>query len=177
MVNRRFLSAAAVAGLLIAVAGGVAAQPERRGATLDDLLTEMRGLREDLRQTTGASMRMQLLTARLSLQEQRLAVLSNQRAEILTRLAGAVRERVEIQTRMKNIQGAMQDTSPQMRAQVEGALKADASRLSERLQAEEQLRAQETDINAMIASEQGRWQDFNGRLDDLERSLLPGAPR
>ncbi len=176
MLNRRFLSVA-VALLLMVVAGGVAAQPERKGATLDDVLTEMRGLRDDLRQTTGASMRMQLLTARLTLQEQRIAVLSNQRAEILARLAAAVRERVEIQTRMKNLQGAVQVTSPEMRAQVEDALKADASRVSERVQAEEQLRAQETDVNAMIASEQGRWQDFNARLDDLERSLPPAAPR
>jgi chromosome segregation ATPase len=177
MLNRRFLSAAAVAGLLIAVAGGVAAQSERKAATLDDLLTEMRGLREDLRKTTGASMRMQLLTARLSLQEQRIAVLSNQRVELQARLAAVVQERSEIQTRMKNIQGAMQDTGPEMRAQFEGALKADASRVSERLQAEEQLRVQQTDLDAMIASEQDRWQDFNARLDDLERSLAAEGPR
>jgi hypothetical protein len=33
------------------------------------------------------------------------------------------------------------------------------------------LRAQESELSAQIASEQGRWQDFNSRLDELERSL------
>jgi predicted nuclease with TOPRIM domain len=97
--------------------------------------------------------------------------------ELLARLAAVVQERSEIQARMKTIQSAMQETSPEMRAQVEGALKADASRVSERLQAEEQLRVQQTDLDAMIASEQGRWQDFNARLDDLERSLAAEGPR
>jgi chromosome segregation ATPase len=177
MLNRRSFGTASVAGLLIVVDGGAAAQPERKPATLTDLLTEMRGLRADLARTSSASMRMQLLTARLSLQEQRIAVLANQRADLLAQLAAVVRERVEIETRMKNFQSAMEGAGPEMRAQVESALKADAARRAERVQAEEQLRAQETDINGMIASEQDRWQDFNARLDDLERSLTPVAPR
>jgi hypothetical protein len=37
--------------------------------------------------------------------------------------------------------------------------------------AEQQLRAQESDFSAQIAAEQNRWQDFNNRLDELERSL------
>ena len=36
---------------------------------------------------------------------------------------------------------------------------------------EQQLRAQESDFSAQIAAEQNRWQDFNNRLDELERSL------
>jgi hypothetical protein len=64
-----------------------------------------------------------------------------------------------------------------MRAEVEAALKGDAQRLSESAKAEQQLRVQQTDLDAMIASEQGRWQDFNARLDVLESSLAPEAPR
>jgi hypothetical protein len=37
--------------------------------------------------------------------------------------------------------------------------------------AERDLRAQEADLAAQIAAEQNRWQDFNSRLDELERSL------
>jgi chromosome segregation ATPase len=177
MLNRRFLGASVVAVLLVTVAAVVGAQPERKAATLDDLLTEMRGLRADLAQTAGANMRMQLLTARLSLQEQRIAVLANQRADLLAQLAAAARERVEIEMRVKRLQGSMQDVGPQMRAEVEAALKGDAQRLSESAKAEQQLRVQQTDLDAMIASEQGRWQDFNGRLDDLERSLPSNTPR
>jgi chromosome segregation ATPase len=122
-------------------------------------------------------MRMQLLTARLSLQEQRIAVLANQRADLLVRLAPAVRERVEMETRVKNIQDGMSGSSPQMREETESALKAETERLSQRLEAEQQLRRQETDLAGMIELERGRWQEFNGRLDELERSLSTGRPR
>lgn len=161
--------------MLIAVV--VSAQAERRPATLDDLLTEMRGLRADLKETATVTTRAQLLAARLTLQEQRIAVLSNQRAELLARLAAAERERVEIQTRVKGLQDSRQEAPPQMREEIEGALKAETTRLSQRVQFEQQLRLQDTDLTGLIASEQGRWQEFNGRLDELERSLSARTPR
>ena len=177
MTNRRFFTAAAVAGSLLVVVGVIAAQPARTPATLDDLLTEIRGIRADLGQTASASIRVQLLTARLTLQEQRIAVLSNQRADVLAQLAVVVKERVELEMRVKHLQSAMLEVNSEMRAEVAGALKAETPRLAQSLQAEQQLRQQETDLTAMIASEQGRWQDFNARLDDVERSLTPGTPR
>ena len=177
MVGRRFFSSAAVGVCIILIGVAVSAQAERRAATLDDLLTEMRGVRADLARTATASMRMQLLTARLTLQEQRIAVLSNQRADLLGRLAAAQRERVEVETRVKELQDSRQESPPQMREELEGALKAETTRLSQRLQVEQQLRSQETDLTGQIASEQGRWQEFNGRLDELERSLSAGTPR
>jgi len=36
---------------------------------------------------------------------------------------------------------------------------------------ERQLQAQDAQLAAEIAEEQNRWQDFNTRLDDLEKSL------
>jgi len=123
MDGRRFSSAAALAVCLTLIAVAVSAQGERRVATLDDLLSEMRGLRADLAQTGSASMRMQLLTARLTLQEQRIAVLSHQRADLLARLAAAERERVEVETRVKGLQDSRQEASPQMREESESALR------------------------------------------------------
>jgi hypothetical protein len=37
--------------------------------------------------------------------------------------------------------------------------------------AELRLRAQDTQLSDEIATEQNRWQEFNNRLDELERSL------
>lgn len=177
MVGRRFSVATAVAGFLVVVAAIVSAQTERKAATLDDLLGEMQGLRADLGRTAHATMRMQLLIARLSLQEQRIAVLANQRADVSARLAAAVRERVEIETRVKNLQNAIPGASLQQREEIEGALKGESQLLSQRLEAERQLGLQETDLTGMIESERGRWQDFNVRLDELERSLPAGTAR
>lgn len=177
MVRRHVFSAASVTLCLMAIGVAVSAQAERKTATLDDLLTEMQGLRADLAQNASTSMRMQLLTARLTLQEQRIAVLSNQRAELLARVAAAERDRVEVETRVKGLRDDSQRASAQMREEVEGALKAETTTLSQRVQFEQQLRSQETDLSALIASEQARWQDFNGRLDDLERSLSSAKTR
>ena len=177
MVGRRFFVATAVAGFLVGVAAFVSAQAERKAATLDDLLAEMQGLRADLGRTSNATIRMQLLIARLSLQEQRIAVLSNQRADVSARLAAAVRERVEVETRVKNLQNAIPGANLQMREEIESALKSESQLLSQRLEAERQLGLQETDLTGMIESERGRWQDFNVRLDELERSLPAGTAR
>ena len=126
-------------GLLVVGAVAASGRAQRQPATADDLLNEIRGLRADLRQTTRASAQMQLLTARLQLQEQRLAVLSNQRAGVTARLSVESRERADAEARVRTF--------------------------------EENETAQESDLSAQIASEQNRWQDFNNRLDELERSL------
>jgi hypothetical protein len=36
---------------------------------------------------------------------------------------------------------------------------------------EQELRAQQTELVSAVNDEQGRWVDFKGRLDELERSL------
>jgi hypothetical protein len=56
-------------------------------------------------------------------------------------------------------------------------LKAETTRLSQRLQVEQQLRSQDMDLTGLIAAEQSRWQEFNAGLDELERSLSARTPR
>jgi hypothetical protein len=51
------------------------------------------------------------------------------------------------------------------------------STLAQHQRREQQLRAQEAELSGLIAAEQGRWQEFNARLDDLERSLPTTTPR
>ena len=75
-------------GVLIAVGVAIASgQAQRSPATLDEVVNEIRGLRADLKMSTAATTQVQLLTVRLQLQEQRLAVLSNQRNDVMARLA------------------------------------------------------------------------------------------
>jgi hypothetical protein len=60
----------AIAGAgIFALAAGTAGQTV---SSNDPLLAEVRALRADLNQATGASIRTQLLVARLTLQEQRI---------------------------------------------------------------------------------------------------------
>jgi hypothetical protein len=74
-------------GLLVAV--HATGQTQRTPATMDDLLEEIQGLRGDLTRSSTSGTRAQILTARLSLQEQRINDLGRQ----FTTLPGQTRRR------------------------------------------------------------------------------------
>jgi hypothetical protein len=57
------------------------------------------------------------------------------------------------------------------RAELEGMEKHFKAEYAQHREAEQQLRTQESDLSTLIVAEQNRWQDFNNRLDELERSL------
>src|SRR5262249_45985123 len=159
-------------GLLVAAAVAASGQSQRPPATLDDLLGEIRGLRADLRQTTRASAQMQLLTARLQLQEQRIAVLANHRADITARLAVETPLRADAERRVR----AFDEEKPANEsvgipgAELAAMEKQFKAEYAQHRDAEQQLRTQESELSAQIAAEQNRWQEFNNRLDELERS-------
>lgn len=163
----------AIAGAFIVGVAAVGGQAQRQPATLDDLLNEVRALRADLRQSSGVTSRMQLLTARLSLQEQRITVLANQRADVTARLAIEARLRADAERQAQVFdENASRNTELGIsRGELEAQERFFTGTLAQHRDAERQLRAQESDLSAQVASEQGRWQDFNSRLDELERSL------
>jgi len=169
MRNKIILAAAAV--LVIAAAGS--AQSQRAGATLDDVVSELRGMRADLRQTTRVSSQMQLLTARLQLQEQRITTLANQRADVVAKLTVESQARAEAESRIQKFD-EMKTRNQDLgisREELEGTLKAFQQQFDLHRGLEMQYRAQESQLSAEMANEQNRWQDFNARLDELERSL------
>jgi len=90
MFKQRLFRTAGVAGVvLIGIAAVVAGQsarvaPSTTTASLDDLLAEVRELRAEIHQAAGASIRTQLLVARLQLQEQRLNAVFRRRAPPIT---------------------------------------------------------------------------------------------
>jgi hypothetical protein len=162
-----------VLGLLVVGAVAASGQAQRSPATLDDLLNEIRGLRADLRQTTRVSTQMQLLTARLQLQEQRITVLANQRADVTARLAVETRLRTDAERRVQTFdeEKPTNEAVGISRAELADMEKHFKAEYAQHRDAEQQLRAQESDFSAQIAAEQNRWQDFNSRLDELERSF------
>jgi hypothetical protein len=162
-----------VLGLLVAGAVAASGQSQRQPATLDDVVAEIRALRADLKASAAATTRTQLLTARLQLQEQRITVLANQRADVTTRLGVESRLREDAERRVRTFE-ENKNTNESLgisRAELEGTERHFKSEYAQHRSAEQQLRAQESDFSAQIAAEQNRWQDFNDRLDELERSL------
>jgi len=162
-----------LAGVFVVGAVTLGGQAQRQPATLDDVVSELRALRADLQRTGGTTARMQLLTARLSAQEQRIGILASQRANITPRLIEATRQRTELESQVQrfedmNTKHVPSEVPP---ADLEGMLQNFKNTLAHFRDAERQLRMQDDQLSAEIANEQSRWLDFNGRLDALEREL------
>src|SRR5262245_50803779 len=84
----RVLQPAVLASVLaIVVTSIVAGQQQQRAATTDDLLAEIRGLRTDMNHAAENTIRTQLVTARLTLQEGRLSALALQLNNVRQQLA------------------------------------------------------------------------------------------
>ena len=169
-MRRHFIAFTAVVLVGAAVVSGRA---QRQPASLDDVVTELRALRGDLQRTGGATARMQLLTARLTAQEQRIGILASQRANITPRLIEATRQRAELESQVKRLEDMSTRHIPSEvpPADLEGMLQNFKNTLAHFSDAERQLRRQDDQLAAEIANEQTRWLDFNGRLDVLEREL------
>jgi len=162
-----------LSGAIVVSAVALSGQAQRQPSTLDDVVNELRALRADLRQTTRGSTQMQLLTARLTLQEQRLAVLSNQRQVVVSKLGEVTSARAEAEAQLKRFE-SLDSKSPEGQLpheQLQPMLDQFKRVIATHREAEQQLRAQETQLSTEISNEQNRWFDFNNRLDELERSL------
>jgi chromosome segregation ATPase len=166
-------SVIALVAVVLVGAVAVSGRAQRQPASLDDVVNELRAIRVDLQHTSGATARMQLLTARLTAQEQRIGILSSQRANITPRLIEATRQRAELESQVRRLEDMNTRHIPSEvpPADLEPMLENFKNTLAHFRDAERQLRTQDDQLSAEIASEQTRWVDFNGRLDALEREL------
>lgn len=169
----RVLTMLAVLGL-----SGPAAAQTAPGTRAEDaiaaLAAEFRALRAELAETARASLRLQVLTARLQAQEQRIIHLDRQRSESTARRAQTEQMRAMTASQLGQFD-AMQDaakaTSPEERRAIEQMLRETKERLAQQDETLQQLRLEENEAQNALAQEQGRWSDLNARLDELERSL------
>ena len=181
MARSRITSSLAVALLFVGLAARVAAQAPTEStakaveAAPDALLMEVRALRDDIQRYAGATIRVQLLLARLQLQEQRINSLGAQVVEVRSQMAGNAKEQSEAADRVKRYTSVLDnpaaDFPPEERRDIQNSIPGWRLNL-QRLQVEGQrLSAQEADLASQISTEQARWMDFNTRLDELEKSL------
>ena len=144
---------------MIAV-GGAAGQAQRPAATLDDLVTEVRAMRGEINRAATASIRTQLLTARMTLQELRLSTAAQQLANVRQQLAES---RIRLAPSTDQIRPAM-ETNSQILAPLRYSVQQEQRRTQE-------LRNEEAELVRLVESEEDRWIDFNARLDEMERTL------
>jgi hypothetical protein len=163
--------------VLGAAAAPVSAQNARAAASSESdaiavLTREIRALRQEIAETARASLRLQLLTARIQAQEQRIIYLDRQRSEAATRRAGAEQARNAIAAQIQTFTGnELSKATPEQRRDMEGMVTMIKQQMATHDAAVTQLQIEESDAAAALAQEQGRWADLNQRLEDLERSL------
>jgi hypothetical protein len=163
---------------IVALIGVVSGQASRTivPTGMDELLAEVRGLRVEINQAATTSIRMQVLVARVGLQEQRINVVAKQLADVRQQLPGTdPRLAVEIDRIEEELRRAVIDSKE--RKAMEDELPGMKAALQQQLSRQQALRSQEAELSALLATEQARWTEFNDRLDVLERSLTTQTSR
>lgn len=158
------LAAALVTGLpAFAVAQ---APPPVRPAMLDDVVAEVRALRADIQKMAGASVRAQLLVARLQAQEQRIAGIARELAQTEEQMRGLEAARNPFAAAwLKELE---KEPSKPDEAEFAAALKAQLEKLQN---GDPVLKERQASLTQLLAEEQARWTAFNAQLEALEREL------
>lgn len=138
-----------------------------------ELLVEVRALRIAMERSATVGARIQLLVARVQLQEQRIAELSRRAAAVRDELSKMDMGIAQFADQLIDMQAALDRgiSDPKQRVQMERELehlKAEQARPNKRRQ---DLLNEESLLSQQLAADQGRWSDVNGQLDELERSL------
>jgi chromosome segregation ATPase len=174
--NRRSSHMRATTAVVTLVALFIAGSAASHGAAqeppgvLPALLTEVRGLRAAMEQMASAGPRVQLALGRLQLQEQRVSTLVRRLETVRDNLAAAQRQYAQHQNQLAQFDGAAK-SNPAEREDVEHMLTLFKGEMSAAAASVQRLTAEESSLAADIATEQGRWEEFNGRLEELERTL------
>ena len=159
---------------IVAVGAAVPGQTQTAApSTMEALLTEVRGLRGEVHQAAGASIRTQLLVARLSLQEQRINGVAKQLTDVQTQRAAIEGPTAQFDQRFNRLEELLRSAStpPDQRHQLEQEMESMKLVRGDMRQRLQRLVNQESTFAAQLATEQSRWVEFNDRLDQIEREI------
>ena len=120
----------------------------------------------------SAGPRVQLALGRLQLQEQRLNTLIVKLDGIRDKLVMNQRQAVQRQQQMAQLEMAVRDApNAEEREQANHMIVMMKGEITDAQTEVQRLTVEEATTAAEISSEQNRWNDFNQRLEELERTL------
>jgi outer membrane murein-binding lipoprotein Lpp len=160
---KQTLIAPAVVGLMTLLSGQTPST-QARPASIDDLVTEVRALRADVQQMADASIRAQLLVARLQVQEQRIAGIARQLTETEEQIRALDGVRNPFVTQMlkdfdkEPVEPGEVNLFAGMKAQLEKIENGDPV-----------LKERQATLSHLLSDEQARWLTFNAQLEELEK--------
>jgi chromosome segregation ATPase len=145
--------------------------------TAAQLLQEVRALRLAIERMTVAGTRAQLLFGRLQMQEQRMTSLAKQLQDTRARLASVQRDRRDHASKIEALTEEIDRASnAEQRLDMERALKMAKQTLPQIDQQVSALQAEDAGIGQALSTEQARWIELNGRLEELEGQLAAKNP-
>lgn len=137
-----------------------------------ELLVEVRALRIAMERSATVGARIQLLVARVQLQEQRIAELSRRSVAVREELARIESGAASATGEIKRMEGYLERGVPaDDRQQVERQIELLKTQLALPEKRRQDLLNEESLLSQQMAADQGRWSDVNSQLDELERSL------
>ena len=167
----------AAAGTVAAYAAPTAAEERGQPSGHPELLEEVRALRVAIERLTVAGARAQLLLGRLQMQEERVTVLTGQAQDIRARLLEMQRDRETNVTEIKGLSATLNDLPTDERVRISARIDSMRRQIKRFDQQLRDLEAQDATLTATLATEHGRWQHLNDRLEELERTLAGEARR
>ena len=165
-----------VALLVAALAGDAALQrvqaQQARPDPIAELLVEVRELRIAMERLASAGPRMQLLTSRLAIQEERANRAARDLEGIRSEIENARNETQGLRMQAKMVEDTLPKTAePRERDELERQTPMIPGRLDALTARDQVLRAREAEAVGTVGQEQARWHDLSLRLDELERAL------
>jgi chromosome segregation ATPase len=147
--------------------------------TLQALLSEVRLLRQDLRTTTVAAQRSQILIYRLQGQEAAVARASQRVDEAREKLAKTQDERKQMTVEVKQIEDFVGNTDnpPTQRKALENRLSELKTGLESLGSEEQKHQSREIDAEQQLRTEEVRLSDLRDQLDRLDKALENASRR
>jgi hypothetical protein len=143
-----------------------------QAATIQALLKEVHALRVTMEQGNQIGPRIQIVLARIQLQEERVRNATRQLQDARDRAVDMQGKRTETADRIKQFEGQlMQTTDPNARKQIEFDLTEMKAAVERQSALEQQFRAKEAEANSLLLAEQGKWNEANDMLSSIERGL------
>lgn len=139
----------------------------------NQLLQEVRRLREAIETMVSTGARVQIVFGRLQLQEQRTATAARRYDDLRSSTGRLAIEMTGNASDLRRLEEALADTrtSPDKRQELEDHVKHFKRRLEEMEAERQRLQTEESMAATVLSAEQGRWADLNQQLEDLERVL------
>ena len=163
--------------LIVGVAASASGQQRTAAApaaTLDDVLNELRALRTELKESSAANLRAQLLVARLQLQEQRISNVWRQLSEVNGQIESNENGRAGPEQMLKMMGIEPGAEPPKAMAPMLEMFKNQAAATEK---ADAELKQRQAELLQLMADEQSRWTTFNAQLEALEKAIAVLTPR